>query len=96
MTSALERAPAEAAKPAQVATLTFPDGKTYSLPLLTDHAGALFLDIRKMQGETGACCIARGTEECARCGRPGAPRPSHAPAPTSLPLLSACCRRVHL
>jgi hypothetical protein len=39
---------------APCATLTMPDGRTVSLPVLTDAAGALFVDVRKLQPDTGA------------------------------------------
>jgi hypothetical protein len=37
-----------------VATLRMPDGSEVQLPVLTDAAGALFVDVRKLQPETGA------------------------------------------
>ena len=48
---------------AQSATLRLPDGREVSLPVLTDAAGALFLDVRRLQPDTGAhppCAAARG------------------------------------
>ena len=44
------------------ATLRLPDGREVSLPVLTDAAGALFLDVRRLQPDTGAhppCAAAR-------------------------------------
>jgi hypothetical protein len=44
--------PDDAAPPC--ATLRMPDGREISLPVLTDAAGALFVDVRKLQPDTGA------------------------------------------
>jgi hypothetical protein len=44
--------PDDAAPPC--ATLRMPDGREISLPMLTDAAGALFVDVRKLQPDTGA------------------------------------------
>ncbi len=55
-----DAAPAAAADvtsvtPPTSATLHMPDGRVVSLPVLTDAVGAVFVDVRKLQPETGAC-----------------------------------------
>ena len=45
--------PAAKAEP-KVAILKLPSGQEYSLPVLTDNVGAVFLDVRKLQSDTGA------------------------------------------
>ena len=39
---------------APTATLRLPDGREVALPVLTDASGALFVDVRKLQPDTGA------------------------------------------
>jgi len=44
--------------PTCVATLRLPDGREVALPVLTDAAGATFVDVRKLRQDTGALCAA--------------------------------------
>lgn len=42
------------ASPTPVATLRLPDGREVCLPVLIDASGALFVDVRRLQPDTGA------------------------------------------
>ncbi len=49
---------------APCATLRMPDGREIQLPVLTDAAGATFVDVRKLQPETGARARAFAVVPC--------------------------------
>lgn len=49
------------------ATLKLPDGRTVELPFLMDTAGNAFLDIRRLQPETGICTYDPGFTSTASC-----------------------------
>ena len=71
---------------APCATLRLPDGREVSLPVLTDAAGALFVDVRRLQPDTGV-----------RSTRRSASARLSAPARFAIHLaLATRRRRVHL
>lgn len=49
------------------ATLTLPDGREVALPVLTDEAGAVFVDIRALHPTAGVCCFDPGFGSTAAC-----------------------------
>jgi hypothetical protein len=49
-----------AAAPPPTAVLRMPDGTEILLPVLTDAAGARFLDVRRLQPTTGICTFDPG------------------------------------
>jgi hypothetical protein len=51
---------AAAAAPPPTAVLRMPDGAEILLPVLTDAAGARFLDVRRLQPTTGICTFDPG------------------------------------
>lgn len=51
----------------EMATLTLPDGRTVSLPFLTDASGAEFVDVRQLYVETSVCCFDPGFSSTASC-----------------------------
>ena len=53
-------AAAAAPPPPPTAVLTMPDGQEILLPVLTDAAGARFLDVRRLQPATGICTFDPG------------------------------------
>lgn len=49
------------------ALLKFPDGRTVSLPFMRDAAGNEFVDVRRLQPETGVCTFDPGFTSTASC-----------------------------
>jgi citrate synthase len=62
-----EQPPPNPPTPAGTATLTLPDGRALPLPLLSDAAGALFLDISKLYGTARLCTLDPGYASTAAC-----------------------------
>jgi len=50
-----------------VATLSFPNGQSIQLPVLTDSSGSQFVDIRKLYPDIGICCFDPGFGSTASC-----------------------------
>jgi citrate synthase len=59
--------PPHSATPAGTATLTLPDGRAIPLPVLTDAAGATFVDIATLFPRTGVCTLDVGFSSTAAC-----------------------------